>query len=89
MNYTISIIEGKVDTSQVELQWTDPNTGKIYSNAFRLGSPCDFPAQLNEGDEFFFTIFNSVDNNCAVCMAYYPTPVKALSIKTISGPCLN
>src|SRR5688572_15908204 len=72
MNYTISVIEGNVDSSLVISKWTDPNTGKVYNNAFRLGSPCQFPANLKEGDEFYFTIDNAMDNNCAVCKAYYP-----------------
>ena len=89
MNYTISVIEGTIDTSLVETKWTDPNTGKEYFNAFRLGTPCNFPANLNQGDEFYFTIDNSVDNNCAVSKAYYPTPSKAVNIRVIEGPCLN
>ena len=89
MNYTISVTEGKIDTSLVESKWTDPNTGKEYLNAFRLGSPCNFPSNLNQGDEFYFTIDNAVDNNCAVCKAYYPTPSKALNIRVIEGPCLK
>ena len=89
MNYTLTVLEGKIDTSLVESKWTDPNTGKEYANAFRLGTPCNFPVNLNQGDEFYFTIDNTVDNNCAVCKAYYPTPSKALNIRVIEGPCLK
>ena len=89
MNYTISVIEGNIDTSMVETQWTNPGTGTSYSKAFRLGSVCDFPPALNQGDEFYFTIENTANTDCAVCMAYYPTPKKTLSIKVIPGPCSN
>jgi hypothetical protein len=89
MNYTFTVIEGNIDTTLVESRWTDPNTGKEYTNAFRLGSPCNLPATLNQGDEFYFTIDNTVDNNCAVCKAYYPVPAKALNIRVIEGPCLK
>ena len=79
-NYTISVIEGDIDTSKVVANWTDENTGKSYKNVFKLGSPCTFPSTLNAGDEFFFTIDTSKEKECMVCMAYYPTPPKALPI---------
>lgn len=88
MNYTISIISAGFDTSLVEPQWTDPNTGISYNNAFRLGSVCSFPSTLQEGAEFYFTLAPD-DNNCAVCQAFYPTPKKTLSIKVAEGPCTN
>ncbi|MBD0331992.1 MAG: hypothetical protein ICV66_04995 [Chitinophagaceae bacterium] len=87
MNYTISVVSGKVDTSLVEQTWTDPQTGKTYHNAFGLGSPCSFPADIKEGDEFYFKVENTSDQNCIVCMAYYPTPSKHLSIKVMQGNC--
>lgn len=80
MNYTISV-EGKIDPSLVVDNWTDETTGKAYKNVFKLGSPCNFPADLNQGDEFYFTIDSSAVQNCAVCMAYYPTPSKSIAIK--------
>lgn len=83
MNYTISVIDGNIDTALVVPSWTDETTGKSYHNVFRLGSPCTFPADINAGDEFYFTIDSSAVQNCAVCMAYYPTPPKKLPIKVI------
>ena len=83
MNYTIRLVEGNLDTSQVVANWTDETTGKSYKNAFGLGNPCDFPSTIKEGDEFYFTLATEKDNNCAVCMAYYPTPRKKLIIKVI------
>ncbi len=87
MNYTIKLMEGTMDTSKVEAQWTDESTGKAYSNVFALGSPCTFPATINEGDEFYFTIDSTSKQDCAVCMAYYPKPAKHLAIKVLPGSC--
>jgi len=84
MNYTIRLIEGSLDTSQVMSNWTDETTGKSYTNAFGLANPCDFPASIGQGDEFYFTLDAIKDRNCAVCMAYYPTPRKKLIIKVVS-----
>ncbi len=81
MNYTISVIEGAIDPSLVEQNWTDETTGKSYKNVFKLGSPCTFPPDINQGDEFHFSIDTSSAQECAVCMAYYPTPSKKLAIK--------
>lgn len=83
MNYTISVVEGNIDPSLVEASWTDETTKKTYTNAFKLGSPCSFPASINEGDTFYFTIDSTTKQDCAVCMAYYPTPSKAIAIKVV------
>jgi hypothetical protein len=81
MNYTIRLVEGTLDTSQIVAHWTDQSSGKSYTNVFGLASPCDFPSNIKQGDEFYFTIDTAKQNNCAVCMAYYPTPPKKLIIK--------
>jgi hypothetical protein len=87
MNYTISIQSKNFDTSMVVANWTDENTKKNYKNVFGLGSRCTFPDSLKEGDEFYFTIDTTSVQNCMVCMAYYPTPSKKLSIKVLNAPC--
>ena len=87
MNYTISIIGQNIDTSLVQASWTDESTGQAYKNVFALGSRCTFPQTINAGDEFYFEIDNTSVQNCAVCMMYYPTPAKKLSIKVIQDPC--
>lgn len=87
MNYTISLQSKNFDTSMVVANWTDENTGKSYKNVFGLGSRCTFPDSLKEGDEFYFTIDTTSVQNCMVCMAYYPTPSKKLSIKVLNAPC--
>lgn len=83
MNYTISVLQGNIDPSLIVSDWTDETTGKSYKNVFKLGSPCNFPATINQGDEFYFTIDTTSVQNCAVCMAFYPTPSKALAIKVV------
>ena len=83
-NITISVIEGKIDTTKIVTQWTDETTDKNYSHAFKLGNPCNFPDTLKAGDEFYFTIDTAKQEDCAVCMAYYPTPSKSLNIKVLN-----
>ena len=81
MNYTIRLLEGNMDTSKISTNWIDESTAKQYVNVFGLGSPCNFPANLKEGDEFYFIIDTKTSQDCAVCLAYYPTPPRKLSIK--------
>ena len=83
MNYTLTVIEGNIDTSLVVSSWTDETTGKTFTKAFGLKNPCNFPKSIEKGDEFYFTIDSSKQEPCAVCMAYYPTPGKKLSIKVL------
>lgn len=87
MNYTISIQNKNFDTSMVVANWTDENTGASYKNVFELGSKCNFPDSLKQGDEFYFTIDSTSVQNCSVCLAYYPTPSKKLAIKVLNAPC--
>jgi hypothetical protein len=83
MNYTIRITEGTIDTAKVSANWTDEVTNKSYTNVFRLGSPCDFPSNIQQGDEFYFIIDTAQPKECMVCMAYYPTPPRSLNIKVV------
>ncbi|MBC7872741.1 MAG: hypothetical protein H7Y01_02025 [Ferruginibacter sp.] len=82
-NYTISLLEGAIDTSLVAAAWTDETTNKTYRNVFALGNPCSFPPALRQGDEFYFIIDTAKSKDCIICMAYYPKPAKALSIKVV------
>jgi hypothetical protein len=83
MNYTLLLLEGDIDTSLIVADWTDESTGKAYKNVFALGTPCNFPDSIKQGDEFYFRIDSSETQHCAVCMAWYPTPPKKLSIKVV------
>ncbi|MEJ7912442.1 MAG: hypothetical protein WKF70_04760 [Chitinophagaceae bacterium] len=88
MNYTIKVLQGDIDTSLVEKHWRDENTGRKYEQVFRLETVCDFPADLAEGSEFYFTINSAFKpGGCNVCMAYYPTPSKSLAISVLRTPC--
>lgn len=84
MNYTIKLIEGNLDTSNIVTEWKDEVTGKTHTNVFALGSACSFPSTINEGDEFYFTIDSTYVSNCAVCLAYYPKPAKTIAIKVVN-----
>jgi hypothetical protein len=84
MNYTIKLLEGNIDTSKLIAEWKNESTGKTHNNVFALGSVCNFPSTINEGDEFSFTIDTSYVSNCAVCLAYYPKPAKSIAIKVVN-----
>ena len=87
MNYTIAVTEGNIDTALVQSSWTDENTGLNYKNVFGLASKCDFPTTIDQGNEFYFVIDTAMNQNCAVCLMYYPVPEKKLSIRVLEGEC--
>ena len=89
MNYTIGVLNPEPDTAMVQANWTDEATGKKFKNVFALGSRCDFPDTITQGDEFYFMIDTSAVQNCAVCMMYYPVPDKKVRIKVLDKPCSN
>lgn len=82
-NYTIQLLEGDIDTAMIANQWTDETTQKTYTKVFALRNPCAFPSTIKQGDEFYFSIDTVVQKDCIVCLAYYPTPPKGLSIKVL------
>ena len=84
MNYTIKLLEGNMDPSKLVAEWKNEVTGKTHNNVFALGSVCNFPPTINEGDEFYFTIDSTYVSNCAVCLAYYPKPAKSIAIKVVN-----
>ena len=84
MNYTIKLLEGNINASKLVAEWKDEMTGKTHNNVFALGSICNFPSTINEGDEFYFTIDTTYVSNCAVCLAYYPKPAKSIAIKVLN-----
>lgn len=84
MNYTIKLLEGNIDSSMLVAEWKNEVTGKTHNNVFALGSVCNFPSTINEGDQFYFTIDTTYVSNCAVCLAYYPKPTKSIAIKVVN-----
>jgi len=88
MNYVITV-EGEVpedwyEKGFVAKTWVDPWEETTYNNAFQLRSICDFPNEIEEGDQFYFTI-SQEEQLCAQCLAYSPTPTESLSIKVCSN----
>lgn len=81
-NYTIKALNGGLDTTQVQANWTDPITQIAYSNVFGLSNPCDFPDSLQPGDTFEFRLL-APTSGCIQCLAFYPTPAKSLSIQVL------
>jgi hypothetical protein len=81
MHYTIRVLEGDMDTTRLENNWTDNTTGITYSRVFALDDPCSFPRDLKTGDEFYFNIDTSTaPRTCMQCEAFYPVPSKSLRI---------
>lgn len=87
-NYTIKLLEGQLPEGTIAANWTDESTGKQYTNVFSLENPCVLPGNMNEGQEFYFTVVREKDrDDCVTCMAYYPKPDKKLNIKVLADAC--
>lgn len=80
-NITIQITEGNMNPNLYEKEWLNEANNVTYNNVFRLLNVCSFPSNIKEGQEFSFRIIEKNDTNCAVCLAYYPTPSKGLNIE--------
>ena len=78
MNYVIEVLGNNIDENLIEKSWTNEFTKISYENVFGLGSICDFPDDIDEGDEFSFSILEEKDQICANCKAYSPTPKKII-----------
>ncbi|NCI50025.1 hypothetical protein GWC95_08835 [Sediminibacterium roseum] len=78
----VQLLSGPVDAVVMARQWTDSLSGKQYENVFTVGNLCDFPATIQEGQEFSFSITTTPGSNCATCFAYTPTPVEKNNIVT-------
>jgi hypothetical protein len=83
-NYTFHLLEGTLDTTQIERNWKDETTGKIHKDVFGVSNPCHIPESMKESDIFYFSIDSSAPEDCIVCEAYYPTPAKKIRIKIIN-----
>ena len=81
MNYVIEVLDPMSDKNLVEISWRDEFSDKEYQNVFTLGSVCDFPIDIMEGDIFNFSVIENYNQQCAVCLAYTPTPEKSLNIR--------
>ena len=85
MNYVIKVLEGDTALLHLERTWTDETDNKVYTNVFALGSVCSFP-ELKEGSEFYFTLAQTEDSGCNVCMAYRPVPAAKNNIVVSQTP---
>lgn len=72
-NYVIKVLEGNTAGLKVEKSWTDEADGKVYENVFALASRCNFP-DMEEGDEFYFTVTGVQVQNCMQCTIYRAVP---------------
>ena len=81
MNYVIEVLDPMFDKNLIEISWRDEFSDKEYQNVFTLGSVCDFPIDISEGDIFNFSVIENYNQQCAVCLAYTPTPEKSLNIR--------
>lgn len=82
MNYVIEVIDGRIDQSLIEALWEHEFTKVNYKNVFALGSVCNFPHTIQEGDTFTFSLASETTlYDCDVCEAYSPTPSKRLNIQ--------
>ncbi len=87
LNYVIELIDVGSNSNLVEAKWADEFTGKVYNNVFRLSNYCDFPPEIQEGDEFYFGVSSNSNNaSCIVCQAFRPTPVKSININVCELP---
>lgn len=82
--YTVRVLDNSLDTSRVQANWTNPLTNVSYSNVFRVGNPCEFPSGLQEGDTLFFRIISNPQGGCVQCLAYSPSPEKALNVQVLT-----
>ena len=73
MNYVVQVVQGDTSKLKVAATWMDETTDKTYTNVFALGSKCNFP-DMQEGDEFYFTLADKPEEGCNVCLAYRPVP---------------
>ena len=60
--------------------WTDSLAHKSYQDVFTVANPCSFPSEIQEGQEFNFTMTTRPDTPCIQCMAYTPVPEQKNSI---------
>jgi len=84
-HYVVQLIAGKIDPDKLAANWHDDKRAAIYPQSFKVANVCSFAKEgLQEGDEFTFTVSDSPENEqCAVCLAYYPVPSQSLTIGNI------
>lgn len=83
-HYVVALETGSIDTAKLASSWKDDAKNTVFNNVFTVASGCSFSqAGLKEGDQFSFEIAEKDSEDCATCMAFYPTPEQKLFIKNI------
>ena len=81
-HYVISVEKGKIDPAKVVASYRDEKRATTFTNVFTVANTCSFSKSgLHEGDIFSFELTDASTEECARCMAFYPTPDKKLFIK--------
>ncbi|MFT3747617.1 MAG: hypothetical protein QM768_04845 [Agriterribacter sp.] len=85
-HYVVAVVSGNIDASKTATDWKDEKRNQTFKQSFSVANRCSFGKEdIKEGDEFTFEIDNAPQQeNCAVCMAYYPTPSQSLHIKNVN-----
>jgi hypothetical protein len=75
-DYIIQITDGEFDRSVADATWTDPVSGNVYQNVFRLKNYCHLQERsISNGTIFNFRISKeNYTNNCVTCLAIRPGP---------------
>ena len=83
--YTVQLLEGYMPPEKIVASWKFPNTDSIYTNVFAAANVCNFGEfHLQQGDVFTFKLDSLPPvQNCAVCLAYFPTPPISNAIKDV------
>lgn len=81
-HYVVALVSGKLDPAVLTVKFHDEKRKSEFSNVFTVESRCSFAeAGISEGVLFTFELAPANYNeDCMVCMAYYPTPPTRLSI---------
>ncbi len=81
-HYAIQLLNGSIDTANIEASWYDSDNGVTYPNAFSASNYCSFGNNgLKVGDTFSFQIDpNPMVQTCPVCMTAVAVPTKQNSV---------
>ncbi|HSC38749.1 MAG TPA: hypothetical protein VLD19_12790 [Chitinophagaceae bacterium] len=83
--YTIQLLEGYIPPEKIVASWKFPYSDSVYPNVFAVANACTFGGNhLQQGDVFTFELDTPVPpQNCALCLAYFPTPPISNAVKDV------
>jgi hypothetical protein len=76
----IQLMSEPTESIVIARNWTDSMSGKKYQNVFTVANPCDFPAEIKEGEDFTFSLTTTPGSGCITCYAYTPVPKEGNNI---------